>query len=702
MSFLVLATAGWLTGDEGYFWAATASIWTCLADRQGTWRERLWALASVGFLGAGVSAVGAAVATTPWLALVIVIAAGLAAGLTEVRGPVAALSAKLLYVVLVASCLLPVSDPNLAARAVSTGISFLHGGVVACLICLMMLPSRRDTRPRPEVAAVFTALLQLARMLDAALPGGDTTATAATADAKREVRKNIEAARHALLAIRPRFGAPASLLYHSYAVSLADAVFALLIVALELRARGQGARLPANHILRSIEDMQEQVDHTMARAVPDLPALCAALHLEVKRLHAPIRNASAPPVYQSALAALATFPRFDAWQVAFRWPRRGLRQIWLGWRRAVAEHTASDTRAARHAVRLAFAGALSLIPAQIWHLEHGYWVPVTVIMVLSPQLQSTRHISRQRFAGSLAGAAIACAVGLAHPGPAMALAMSAACLSIAYAARLAGRPGSFALFLTPAVILFSWVGQPSSDSSHFAAVRGFDTALGCLIALASYYLLTPRPELSRLYRHSLDALAVNTVYLRAAFSSASPSIMPLDQSMHSLTQSGSSSLEALRVAAGRASSRAEETLLQAATDVAPALAKEYRSLHGTLRQMAALAGLVRAGLAAPGATETGDSAAALAASDQTRALLTQVEARLSELAVRPGGYEPAQRPETAAGYGQSDEPHYDGFLHEQAAFAHRYADAAHAAVAAVRSAASVTSRRWATILPRLG
>jgi hypothetical protein len=58
-------------------------------------------------------------------------------------------------------------------------------------------------------------------------------------------------------------------------------------------------------------------------------------------------------------------------------------------------------------------------------------------------------------------------------------------------------------------------------------------------------------RLSRVFRHSIDALAVNAVYLRAASraSRLTPSHLRL---------------EALRVAAGRASSRAEATLSQSA------------------------------------------------------------------------------------------------------------------------------------------
>jgi uncharacterized membrane protein YccC len=368
---------------------------------------------------------------------------------------------------------------------------------------------------------------------------------------------------------------------------------------------------------------------------------------------------------------------------AHRQPTRPPWAHWPGilllqrWRDAFAEHTARDARVARHAVRLALAGSLSLMPAQFWRVDHGYWVAVTVIMVLSPQLQTTRKISFQRFAGSLAGALLACAIGVAHPSAPLALAISAACLAAAYTARLAGSPGAFALGLTPAVILFSWVGAPAADSSHFAALRGIDTALGCLIALASYYVLAPRAELSRVYRHSLDALVANAVYLRAAFAGASAfTTSPTRSPAPTQTR-----METLRVTAGRASSRADHTLQQAAAELPPELAWEHTKLHMALRRMAALAGLVRAGLEA-------EASASLPA-PATLAMLQSLAKQLSELAARPGA---SATPAVAGSLPDVTAP-LDRFLLEQAALASAQVGAAHASMAAVQRLAGGQARR---------
>jgi len=704
-SFLALATMGWLGADQGLLWSATASIWTCLADPGGTARDRLPPLAAVGVGGALASALGGALAGSPIAALLVVVSAGLAAGMVELRGTAAALSAKLLYVVLIAACLQPVGEASAATWALELGRDYLLGGVFACALSLALLPSARDTRPRPQMVAIFAALEALARTLAEATPLADDRDASTQSDAqtdigKRRVRERIEQARELIATQRSWFD-PATLLHYRYLIAMAEAVFALLIVASDLRGRRGHERLPLRHLHRCLDDLREQIEQGLARHAADLPALTRSMYLQLKRLHGQVANASAPPLYHAALASLARFPDFAAWRASFHWPRRSL---WIGlraWGTTLAELGARDARVTRHAARLALAGGLSLLPGLVWQLDHGYWVAVTVIMVLSPQLQTTRRISLQRFAGSLGGALLACLVGLLHPTAPVALAISAVSLSAAYVARLAGSPGLFALMLTPAVILFSWIGEPASDSSHVAMLRGADTAFGCLIALASYLVLAPRAELSRARRRAREAVAIHAIYLRAAFAQAL-SDAELEPS--------ETRLEALRVAAGRASVRAEQALEQAGAELGPAIVAEFARLHVTVRKMAALAGVIRA--------EAVGSEAPVPASADTRRRLAQVQDELATLAARPGAGTTTAGTATAgtttAGTTtefavNNEDPKHDGahqaapqwrdrFLLEQGMLARRYAAQAHAGVTAIATMVPARGGRWRRVL----
>ncbi len=125
------------------------------------------------------------------------------------------------------------------------------------------------------------------------------------------------------------------------------------------------------------------------------------------------------------------------------------------------------------------------------------------------------------------------------------------------------------------------------------------------------------------------------------------------------------------MAAGRTSSRADQTLQQGVAELAPELAREYAQLHLALRRMAALAGLVRAGLEA----EAGKNQAEPA----TQAVLQGLAAQLSELAANPG----ASVTSLASAFLPDSAAPLDRFLVEQAGFASAQINAAHAAVAAV-------------------
>ncbi len=151
LSFLALAGTGWLTGEHGYLWSATASIWTCLADRQGTAAARMRALGTVSIGGALASALGACLSGSPLLALLVVLAAGLAAGLVELRGPQPLCASSCSASSLIAACLRAHRRACRLLRTPGQAVSTTcWAGSLPALVSLLLIPSQRDTRPRTE------------------------------------------------------------------------------------------------------------------------------------------------------------------------------------------------------------------------------------------------------------------------------------------------------------------------------------------------------------------------------------------------------------------------------------------------------------------------------------------------------------------------------------------------------------------------
>jgi hypothetical protein len=77
-------------------------------------------------------------------------------------------------------------------------------------------------------------------------------------------------------------------------------------------------------------------------------------------------------------------------------------------RRAVAE----DSLLRAHALRLASIVTLTLLFARLLDLDHGYWVPLTVLAVLQPEEHASDVRAVQRAAGTLVGTAVIALVAI--------------------------------------------------------------------------------------------------------------------------------------------------------------------------------------------------------------------------------------------------------------------------------------------------
>ena len=101
---------------------------------------------------------------------------------------------------------------------------------------------------------------------------------------------------------------------------------------------------------------------------------------------------------------------------------------WAAWRSKVTSAlenltaaAGTSTEAGRHALRLAVVAAIGEIVAQASGLPHGYWIVLTILIVLRPDYASTIYRGVQRAAGTILGAGLGLATALLlHAGPAAA------------------------------------------------------------------------------------------------------------------------------------------------------------------------------------------------------------------------------------------------------------------------------------------
>ena len=168
-----------------------------------------------------------------------------------------------------------------------------------------------------------------------------------------------------------------------------------------------------------------------------------------------------------------------------------------------------DSLVLRHALRVGTVTAAAVLLAGLLELPRGYWVTITVVIILQPYTGATTLKAVQRVIGTVVGGMLTAALGaMFHDERAILVmafvfaAVSVALLPINYTA--------FSVFLTPTFVLLA---EASAGDWHLAGVRVLDTIIGGVLALLGARLLWPAPEWKRLPVYMAASLRANCDYL---------------------------------------------------------------------------------------------------------------------------------------------------------------------------------------------
>lgn len=135
----------------------------------------------------------------------------------------------------------------------------------------------------------------------------------------------------------------------------------------------------------------------------------------------------------------------------------------------------------RHAIVLGPAAGLSIVVAELLDLPHGYWVAVTLMVVLRPVPGERRDYVQQRLAGTMAGAGIALlVVWLAPASLLLPAAFGFLVMLAAYA--MSGNYFMQTLFLTPMLLFFLSAGDEAEITAELTAERVVYTVVGVALA----------------------------------------------------------------------------------------------------------------------------------------------------------------------------------------------------------------------------
>ncbi|WP_157465115.1 FUSC family protein [Deinococcus apachensis] len=161
-----------------------------------------------------------------------------------------------------------------------------------------------------------------------------------------------------------------------------------------------------------------------------------------------------------------------------------------------------DSLVAGYALRYAVALGVTTAAYRLGHLPHGYWLPLTVAVVLKPEYALTLTRGVARLVGTLGGVLVATLLTLLHPPLAALMLLVVLSAWLGFSLLPAGyAPFSFAVTL---YVVFSLTASGMAEQA-VGAERIAATGLGGLIALGTA-LLWPRWR-SREVREALRAAA---------------------------------------------------------------------------------------------------------------------------------------------------------------------------------------------------
>lgn len=517
-----------LLGLGGATWMSLGGFNGALSDRGGAYRVRAGTMAVVTACGAAAVLLGTLAGAHLALAVPLVFAVALFAGLARVWGAAGvSIGGASLSTLVIALAVPSTSALDAFGRA---GFAVV-GGLVAMGIALVLWPLRPFRPARLAVADGYDALAEyaeeLARYNEARSRGARTDLPAGSAT----VRGALETGR-AVLA-RMRRGRPGTSGREEHFIVLGagvDQLFGHLVAIGEtvdtiapherigaadavltdaLRQIATTTRELANAVLVEREPPQVAVawnGDALRRSVSEVaatPEACAHYEQAAAILDRAAQFASVASVTVDALdgrhppVRVALAPAAEEISEE-RDPLALLRAVF-----------APGSLILRHALRLAVVTTAAVAIAESMHLKRGYWLTITVVVMLQPYTSATTNRALQRVLGTVLGAILTALLGAAFHDPRAILVLSfvsaAACIAL-----LPVNYAAYSVFLTPTFVLLA---EAEVGDWHLASTRVVNTLLGGALALAGARLLWPSPESRRMPGYMSAALEACRDYL---------------------------------------------------------------------------------------------------------------------------------------------------------------------------------------------
>jgi uncharacterized membrane protein YccC len=169
----------------------------------------------------------------------------------------------------------------------------------------------------------------------------------------------------------------------------------------------------------------------------------------------------------------------------------------------------------RHALRLGVSLSIGVILYSITNLPMGYWITLTTMLVLKPNLGGTFQRFFQRVGGTILGAVVAAVILVAISSkPILDIIIV---ITVFFGVALIGfNYGYSVVFLSIFILLIT--DTSNSTGWQFAGVRVLNTLIGAGLAFASHYFIWPNWERDRFPSQLAIALRETQIYFNDVMS----------------------------------------------------------------------------------------------------------------------------------------------------------------------------------------
>ncbi|CAN5223809.1 FUSC family protein [soil metagenome] len=201
----------------------------------------------------------------------------------------------------------------------------------------------------------------------------------------------------------------------------------------------------------------------------------------------------------------------------------------------------------RHGVRLAGAAAIGTAAARVGDLPRGYWIALTMVLVLRPETAHTYTRCITRIAGTAVGITVATGVTLlAHPAGLVSAVLAVVFVGVAYAVAGIGYAALSAALAAAIVFLLDISGTADSATIQERLVA---TILGGALAVTSHLLLPDR-SLIRLRQRAGELLKAEIDYAATVLRAFVHPVPDLDTTLAAAWQRATRARSAFEAASG--------------------------------------------------------------------------------------------------------------------------------------------------------